>query len=235
MNDQLTLLLSLLEEEKLQLQARIDAYLAESDYLLAHYLSEALYQLNGRLQILRSMEDKKYPQKESLRKTIHFFENRIAMENSTPLKEVFEKLLMETKEKLDRLHSAPNKSEIREEASLVKNACIDLLENKIKSFRLVLKKSANLLIEFRYRKKTLQLRLPNIKLHIRKQVIDEIHIQRLQNLGFILSATKSNLQINVTGSKEDILVRLLIILSIITFEIFSYSEFEGESYILFSS
>ena len=216
MNDQLTLLLSLLEEEKLQLQARIDAYLAESDYLLAHYLSEALYQLNGRLQILRSMEDKKYPQKESLRKTIHFFENRIAMENSTPLKEVFEKLLME-------------------EASLVKNACIDLLENKIKSFRLVLKKSANLLIEFRYRKKTLQLRLPNIKLHIRKQVIDEIHIQRLQNLGFILSATKSNLQINVTGSKEDILVRLLIILSIITFEIFSYSEFEGESYILFSS
>jgi hypothetical protein len=62
-DSQLKLLISLYEEEKVHLQKLIDECLIETEYLLAHYHSQALYKLNGRLQTLQNIDDKMYDEK----------------------------------------------------------------------------------------------------------------------------------------------------------------------------
>ena len=73
-DDQLKTLIALCEEEKSRLQILIQEYLKDEEYLLAHYHTNALYQLNQKLRILHNFDDEQYDNKESLRNRIRYYE-----------------------------------------------------------------------------------------------------------------------------------------------------------------
>ena len=233
MDDQLKILISVYEEEKIRLQKLIDACIAETEYLMAHYHSEALHQLNGRLQTLNNIDDKLYDEKESRQRWINGLQKQIEVESLTNMKEYLEKRLQHEKEALERLNQTPKQATPGHE-TLLDETLKKLVDKKIKNLRLVLKKTDNLYLSFSYSKKVLKLTLPYVKQHTKKWILNEDHINAFKNMGFELAESETKLCLTLTGDKEDILNRVQLILSKIVFEIFYFKEFANESYIQFA-
>ena len=90
MDDQLKTLIAACEEEKTRLQILIDEYLKEEEYLLAHYHSNALHDLNKKLRILHNFDDEFYDNKESQINKIRYYER---LKNESDIRRI-EKLLL---------------------------------------------------------------------------------------------------------------------------------------------
>ena len=86
MDNQLKLLISLYEEERVRLQKLIDECLLETEYLMVHYHSQALYQLNGRLQVLKNIDDKLFDEKDFRQRRIDGLQKRMQIESSDYMK-----------------------------------------------------------------------------------------------------------------------------------------------------
>ena len=104
MDDQLKLLISLYELEKTQLKALIDECLVEKEYLMAHYHSQALYQLIRRLQTLRNIGDTLFDEKDYWQRRIDDLQKRIKAESSDYMKEHCVNELQWVKERLEKLN-----------------------------------------------------------------------------------------------------------------------------------
>jgi len=216
-DNQLKLLISLYEEEKVRLQKLIDECLVETDYLLAHYHSQALYQLNGRLQTLKNIDDKLYDEKNFRQRRIDGLQKRIETESSDYIKEYYEKDLQRAKEELEKLNQIPKQAALPDNETLFDETLKKLVEKKIKNLKLILKKTDNLFLEFSYSRKILKVTLPYVKQHIKKWILYDDNINSFQNIGFDLTENEAKLTLTLTGDKEDILNRLKIILSKIIF------------------
>ena len=234
MDNQLKLLISLYEEEKIRLQKLIDECLVETKYLMAHYHSEALYQLNGRLQTLHNIDDKLYDEKSYKLNRIRGLEKHIATEASEFMKEYYSKDILKAKEELEKLNEIPNQQTQPKDPSLLDEVLQRLIQKKIKNLKLILKKEDNLFLGFSYSNKILKVILPHVKQHIRKWTLYDDNINSFKYLGFELTENESKLTLKLSGNKDDILVKLKIILSKIVFEIFYFKEFDNESYIQFT-
>jgi hypothetical protein len=62
-------------------------------------------------------------------------------------------------------------------------------------------------------------------------VLQDSDINSFNKLDFILKDNESKLVLILSGSKEDVINKLKMILSKIIFEIFYFKEFQNESYI----
>jgi hypothetical protein len=218
-NNQLKLLISLYEEEKIRLQKLIDECLLETEYLMAHYHSEALYQLNGRLQTLHNINDKLYDEKGISQRRINGLQKRIETEPTDYMKEYYEKNLQRAKEELEKLNQIPKQATLSDNETLLDET---------------LKKADNLFLTFSYSKKILKVTLPYVKQHTKKWILYNANINSFKNLGFNLTENETKLILTLTGDKEGIINRLKIILAKIVFEIFYFKEFDNESYIQFT-
>ena len=234
MDNQLKLLISLYEEEKIRLQKLIDECLVETEYLMAHYHSEALYQLNGRLQTLHNIDDKLYDEKSYKLNRIKGLEKHIATEASDLMKEYYSKDILKAKEELEKLNEIHNQQTQPKDPSLLDEVLQRLIQKKIKNLKLILKREDNLFLGFSYSNKILKVTLPYVKQHIRKWTLYEDNINSFKYLGFELTENESKLTLKLSGNKNDILVKLKVILSKIVFEIFYFKEFDNESYIQFT-
>jgi len=234
MDNQLRLLITLYEEERARLQKLIDECLVDTEYLMAHYHSEALHQLNRRLQTLNNIDDKLYDEKDFLRRRINGYEKRMGTESSEYMNEYFEKDLQRAREALEKLNQIPKQPALSDNVTLLNETLKKLVERKVKSLKLFLKKTDNLFLRFSYTNKVLKVTIPYIKQHTKKRVLYDDNINSFEKLGFNLSENDTKLTLTLTGDKEDILNKLKIILSKIVFEIFNYKEFDNESYIQFT-
>lgn len=234
MDNQLKLLISLYEEERTQLQKWITEYLQEGEYLMAHYHSEALYQLNGRLKTLYNIDDKLFDEKNLKQRIIDNIQRRVETESSDYMKEYYIKEIQLAKEELEKLNLIPQKAMYLNNASLLNETLEKLLNKKVKNLKLILNKADNLLLAFNYSKKVLKVTLPYLKQHIKKWILYDENINTLKNLGFGLDKNETKLVLKLTGEKEVILNRLKIILSKIVFEIFYFKDFKNESYLTFT-
>lgn len=236
MDSQLKLLISLYEEEKIRLQKLIDDCLVETEYLMAHYHSEALCQLNGRLQTLNNIDDKFYDEKEFRRRRISGLQKRIETESSEYMKEHYKKDLQQVNEELEKLNQQiPNQSTLPENVILLDETLKKLIEKKIKNLKLILKKSDHIFLGFSYSRNVLKVNLPHIKQHTKKFILHDYNINSFKKLGFGLFENETKLTLTLKGDKEEILRRIKIILSKIIFEIFRFKEFENDSYIQFTA
>lgn len=233
-DNQLKLLISLYEEEKIRLQKLIDECLVETEYLLANYHSEALYLLNRRLQTFNNIDDKLYDEKVFKQRRISGLEKWIKTESSDYMKKHYENEIQRAKEELEKLNQIPKPATFSDNATLLDETLTKLIERKIKKLKLILKKKDNLFLGFSYSKKKLKVTLPYVKQHTKKWIIYEDNINSFKNLGFDLTENESKLTLTLTGNKEDILNKLKLILSKIIFEIFYFKEFDNESYIEFT-
>jgi len=234
MDNQLKLLIFLYEEEKLRLQKLIDECLVETEYLMAHYHSEALYQLNGRLQTLKNIDDKLFDEKDFRQRRIDGLQKRMEAESSDYMKDYYVKDLQRSKDELEKLNQIPKQPMLPDNATLFDETLKKLIDKKIKNLKLILKKADNLFLGFTYSKKTLKVTLPYVKQHIKKWILYDDNINSFKKLGFDLIENETKLTLTLTGDEEEILNKLKAILSKIVFEIFYFKEFDNESYIQFT-
>lgn len=233
-DNQLKLLISLYEEEKIRLQKLIDECLVETEYLMAHYHSEALYQLNGRLQTLKNIDDKLFDEKDFRQRRIDGLQKRMETESSDYMKDYYMKDLQRAKDELEKLNQIPKQPTLPDNETLLDETLKKLIDKKIKNVKLILKKADNLLLGFTYSRKTLKVTLPYVKQHIKKWILYDDNINSFKNLGFDFRENETKLTLTLTGDKEEILNKLKAILSKIVFEIFYFKEFDNESYIQFT-
>jgi hypothetical protein len=230
-DNNLNTLIAYYEEEKIRLLQLIDNYVKEDEYQLAHFHQEALYQLNGRLQTLKNIDDKLYDEKTFKRNTIKRMEERLSSETSEHMRDFLVKELSKKKEELARLDERPVQTNNSDNKIILDEVFFKLLERKIKSFKLVLKKSDNLFLQFNYSNKALKVSLPFVKLHKKKMTLYNSSIRSFNHLGFSFTKNESKLVLELKGDKDEILGNLKITLSKIVFEIFYFKEFTNESYI----
>ena len=228
-DNQLKLLISLYEEEKAQLQKLIDECLVETEYLMAHYHSQALYQINGRLQTLKNIDDKLFDEKDFRQRRIDSLQKRIETEDSDYMKEYYVKDLQRAKEELEKLNQISKTATHPDNETLLDETLKKLVDKKVKNLKLILKKADNLFLSFSYSNRALKVTLPYVKQHTKKWTLHDDNI----NLGFDLTESETKLILTLTGDKEDILNRVKLILSKVVFEIFYFKEFDNESYIEF--
>lgn len=234
MDTQLKLLISLYEEEKVQLQKLIDECLVESEYLIAHYYSKALYQLNGRLWTLKNIDDKLFNEMDFRLRRINGIQIQIETESSVYMKDYYVQELQRAREELEKLNEIPKLEAHSDNETLLEETLSKLIDRKVKNLRLVLKKADNLFFAFSYSEKGLKVTFPYVKQHIKKRILYEERINSFKNLGFDLADNESKLTLTLTGDKEQILNKVKLIFAKIVFEIFYFKEFENESYIQFA-
>ncbi len=231
MENQLNTLITLYEEEKSRLLQLIEDCLKEEEYQVAYYNQRALYQLNGRLQTLHNIEDPYYDEKMGQKRLIASLEKRLVDTNSDAEKNYLIKKLQDYKEAVNKLNESTSEKAKTGNENILENSITDLLEKKIKSFRLILIKSDNLLLEFSHNKKVTKVVVPYVKALIDKQILNEQNMKKLINLGFESSGKQSKLVLELFRNKETIVKELKIILSKIVFEVFYFKQFQNESYI----
>ncbi len=234
MDNHLTLIISLYEEEKVQLQKLIDQCLADTEYLMAHYHWQALCRLNSRLQVLKNIDDKLFDSKHFRQEIIDRLQKQIEAESSDYMKEYYLKDLERTKEELEKLNQTHQPAALPAKETLLDETLEKLVDKKIKNLKLIFKKADNLFLGFSYSNKVLKATLPHVKQHTKKRTLYHDNITSFKNLGFNLSENETTLTLTLTGAKEDMLNRLKLILSKIVFEIFYFKEFDNESYIEFT-
>jgi hypothetical protein len=230
LESKLSTLIAYYEEEKNTLLQLIDKCVKEEEYELAHFHQTALYLLNQKLQTLKNIEGKFYDEKSFKQKTIDLLEKELQSTNVEYLKENLTSVLLQRKEELEKLNQSSNKTDASGSVNIFDETLMSLFDKKIKSFKLILKKAANLFFEFTYYGKTLKITLPFIKQHIKKSTFHYDHLESFEKLGFKLTG-ENKLVLTVTGNKEEIEKKLKIILSKIVFELFYFKEFQNESYI----
>ena len=234
MDNQLKLLISLYEEEGVRLQALINECLQESEFLMAHYHSNALFQLNQKLYTLKSIDDKYFNQKNFLQLEIGRWQQELDAEPIEALKEHYRKnlhRLISEIEKLDMESGYPgtagNEHDLDEVIS-------KLLQGKIKNLKLILKRSCNLYFDIIYAERKLNLVLKQIKLHIKNGVLNEQQVKSFTQLGFVSSANNTKLILQFNGEKSKMHAECKLVLSKLVFEVFRFTSFENDSYISFT-
>ncbi len=235
MDDQLALLLSLYEDEINQLEKRIEESLADKEYQMAHFHSEALFRIIRKVQTLRAIEDEFSEEKFLIGLTLKYLNAQLDSEISLEGKVLLQESIEEYKARLEKLNGIKPK----DKTSNISNSFFEetlkrLLSREIKHLKLVLSKKDNLCLLFNYNKKILRITIPQVKQHLKNQRIAEYQIQLFEKNGFILSLNDSRLVLTLAGNNEEILNRSKIILSKLVFEIFNFKDFENESYVQFT-
>ncbi len=234
MENRIQLIIAQCEEEKLQLQQWIKEFLAESDYLAAHYHSQALYRLNHQLYTLRSIDDKLYEQKFFREHRIEGLKRMVENEKFAHARDFFEQEILNTLKEIEDLNKTPSQEISKDDETILEQALKDLIDKKIKNFKLILNKKNNLLLRFSYSNKKLNVSLPYVKHHVKKFLLTDEKIDVLKRLGFDLSDNQTVFSLIINDEKEKIIVRLRSILVKIVFEVFHYKDFKNESYIQFT-
>jgi hypothetical protein len=231
LKDKLNILIDYYEAEKDRLLHLIDSRVKEEEYQLAYFHQRALYQLNGRLQTLRNINDKFHDEKSFISDRISNLEKRMGTESSDVMNDYYLKELERAEEELEKLIRRSDKADTTDDKLILDKALSDLVDRKIKSFTLVLKRKDNLLLEFKYYRKVLKVTLPFVKRHLKNYMLYEGRVNKLQRFGFGFQNNDSKLVLKLNGDKEKVINNLKVILSKIIFEVFYFKEFENESYI----
>ena len=235
MENQSSLLIALYEEEKTILEVMIKECLEDfdgPDYLLANYHQRAIFQINRNLQILKNLEDSLFNQKEFALRRISRIEKELEENKSEHLKSYLTERLQREKAELEKLNSIPKLATSEEDKQILENTLADLINKKIKKFKLVFSKSKNLYLEFLSPKNKIKIILPHIKQHIEKCNLYESEVIAFQKIGFEI-INGSRLEISFINEGEKTTYKLKFLLIKIIFKILYYTEHKNESYIEF--
>jgi hypothetical protein len=172
---------------------------------------EALYRLNGRLQTLKNIEDKLYDEKTFKQHTINSIEERLNSETSEYMPDFLTKELLKKKEELAILAERTVEISDSDNKLILDEIFLQLVDRKIRSFKLILKKSDNLFLQFNYYNKILKVSLPLVKVHKKKMTLYNGTISSFNHLGFSFSENESKLVLKLKGGKSEILDKIKIV------------------------
>lgn len=229
MDDTLKILIAYYEEERKQLLQLIDEYTKEWEYQLAHFHAQALFQVNGKLQILYSLQDRGYSDKHWREEHVKRLENELNSENAEYMKEYLSKELQREREVLEKLNERRDPVNDPPNGGAFDEALSSLLQGAIRGFTLFLSREDKFHFDFTYKSKTLRVVLPSVKRHIRTKMFSEEDTLVLQDMGFEYNNRNSRLILYLKGTKEDIAYELKWRLAKIVFEILDFPTLAGKS------
>jgi hypothetical protein len=216
------------EMERASLTAEMEECVAEMDYKKANLFFKALAGVNQQLQTLYNLQDDGHDEKEHLRRSINFLEERITGDEEY-IRPYFAEQLAEKKEKLIELSSALIPKQ--KQGSLVRDVLKEVLAGKITSFIIVLQDSQRLSCYIRLVRKTLMLTIPEIRRHKDEYTLEKRQIKKLKRLGLKPYDNKDKLMLFAPYSTLEDVQTIQRILARITFEVFYFKELAGETFI----
>jgi len=161
----LDLLISALEKEQRSLKKMIRQAAAEHDNLIIYYHSEALLDLNRKLDILYSFKDPLYHKKEDLKRQIGFwrkggFNGKMQPEVRARMIKYNEEKALGLEKQLQQLIDAPQ-LQPSPDTQFIDEALLALYEKRRRSFRLILgdDDDYHITLVFKTRKNTLAIQL----------------------------------------------------------------------------
>ncbi len=202
------------------------------DYLLANYHQSGLFQVNRVIQILNNLEDEWYDEKQSKLEYIERLKNELEKSKAEYSKSWLKERIEEENNGLKRLNAKEKPIRSADEENLLDNTLIDLVNRKVKKFKLIYNNSKNLFLEFRASKRDVRIILPNIKQHIKNHILHDSDLDIFRILGFY-PVGEDKLVIILSGSFEETLMKIKTILIKIVFDIFCYYKDSNQSFIEF--
>ena len=160
---------------------------AEGDNLIVYYHSEALNQLNDRLDVLYSFRDPLYMSKQEIERKIKYVKTdafKFVKTQKKWMKDWQEKNILELQTELKRLSDRPVKSDFIE-TSKIQEALSNLYEKRYKSFKLVINEYSDFTLYVRTKKKFFTVEI-TYKLEPDEQdyiINDRVH-KPLEGMGF---------------------------------------------------
>jgi len=161
----LDVLISALEKERRSLKKMIREAAAEHDHLIFYYHSEALGNLNRRLDVLYGFKDPLYREKEDLKRHIGFWRNGDFIKKMSPevrqrMRERNEEKAQALEKQLLQLMDAPQ-LQPSGGTRFIDEALLALYEKRCRSFRLILgeEDDSYIALVFKTRKNTLVIQL----------------------------------------------------------------------------
>jgi len=188
----LDLLISALEKEQRLLKKMIRHAATEHDNLIVYYHSEALLDLNRRLDVLYSFKDPLYHKKEDLKRQIGLWRKRGFIKKTRP--DVQARMIKYNEERaqalerqLQQLIDAPQPRPLPD-TQIIDEALLALYEKRCRSFRLTLGEGDDyhIILVFKTRKNTLVIQLKGMLFDDEPDFVFEGRIpQPLRGAGFI--------------------------------------------------
>ncbi len=228
--EKLKILVSLYESKKNYLKKLVDNAVEEKDFLTAHYYAKAYHHVNEKLRLLYQIDDPLYDQKEFKRDWLQGFK-KITKNGSLGVKSYYKKQIKHLEDEIEKLNQISRAVKPSENHNVINENLLNLLDKRIKYFRLILKNDDNFFINFYYKKKNLNLIIPHVKQLINNNVLNDHTINPLKNLGFNYTANNTKLILTLTGDNEDMLNKAKETISRIVFEIFYFKIFKNKCFI----
>jgi hypothetical protein len=227
LDDTLKTLIAYYEEEKKRLLQSINDYTKEWEYEYAHFHAQAVFQVNGKLQTLYSLQDRRHQEKSMKQNSLRYLEERIQAETSGYMQEGLLKILEQKKKELEKLNQVSEP--VNDDSSVFGKVLNSLLERKIEGFTLFLSQEDNLQFDFAYKTNVLKVVLPYVKRHLKTEMLSDENVSVLQDIGFAYNSNMSRLLLFLTGDKNIITHEMKWRLAKIVFELFHFSSLEGKS------
>jgi hypothetical protein len=220
-DNDLKLLIDHYESEQKTLQFLLNDCLLEEDYKFAKYYSKNLRLAQKRLYVLYCLSDNNYAEKTEVLKRIKNFELKLKKLDSQFREDFIEIEIHGMNTTLAKLKELPI-IEVEEKHDL-ENATIQLLENKIKGFKLISKQLA-FYINFSLRNRdVIQIKFTPFNDSADYSFFDGSQIKRLQKLGFNLNYNTLYTNVDVHNQSTQV---INILLSRIFFEIFYWHRWK---------
>ncbi|WP_293955973.1 MULTISPECIES: hypothetical protein [unclassified Sphingobacterium] len=224
--DRLKTLIGLYQKEAKDLKKFISTCLNDWDYMIADHYAQRLGQVNRELQILQTILDPNYGDKQILiRQIAHYKKNR-SLPGQKDLRELYGRWIRDAEEKLKWL----NNLTVPESpfSKTLEEILEKLTRKEVRKVVLMLNSEHDLgIIITRGRK--LMLRIPKIKTLRSKSAIWDYQIDLLEKVGFQWDSKETllSLELEPNNSTKPVMEYL----SRIVFKVFTFEEMKGKSYI----
>jgi hypothetical protein len=229
LNSDLQTLIKELETEKADLLRLIDIAVKEQEFLNAHFHSEALGQINRRLQTLKNLDDELYHKKYFLERVIENLRKQLQEETADNLKSMTNRLIDDKEKELNDLNQTPKKQKNDNGKSHLRDYLNHFVKGRIRGLRIIFCKTDNVLIEIRRTKAGAKLTMPNIKKIMAENLLsDEGHL-KLKGLGFSLNNEGDKVTTILAKSKYEMTDEIMKVVSLIVFEVFYFKELGNEA------
>jgi len=236
MKSDLDELIELLEAELKTLEGYIQNFVEESEYLNAHYHSQASYKVQSQLRILYKLRDPFYDDKQRLEQTIKMFNKPDEIAKSPRLQAYYESKIAECQEELKKLNGQKKDSAYDEQR--LDDALFKIIEGVYTGFILYLNASDNL--SFTFEKVGLEIEISvTVKSILKADVFltdEEEHtwpINKFKALGFNLNSTGNRFIYRLETNNLNSTLAVKTLLSRVIYDLFNYYELDNPANLMF--
>lgn len=220
MDGVLKAIISEMESEKTVLLSLIDQAVSEKEFLHAHFHSEALEQLNHRLDTLKQLDDNSYYKKKNLSEEIQHLKEMLSKDFSDEKYQQLGKgLIMEKERELSSLNERVEQPD--NNPKQIRNLVQDLYNKKIKGLRIRLNGSSYPRIDVKRSRQGLTINIAEVSRLQKEGLLDEEGILRLQGVGFELGQSDRRFTLTIITTDPNCIDDRMTVLSRIIFEAFT--------------